>query len=210
MSASPPSPAARVMGRPRKFDRAAALERALEVFWRKGFAPTSIAELCAAMGINPPSLYGAFGNKAQLFLEAVDHYEKTYWDAAWETMNRDPDVTRAIITFFSSAAAILTTPQAPCGCMVALGVINVPPEAKEVVDALKALREEGSTLFVKRLQQGVSDRQLAADFDVETVGMTLNTLLQGMSLKAADGASHASLLSVATCVGVLVGISERA
>lgn len=198
------------MGRPRKFDRAAALERALEVFWRKGFAPTSIAELCAAMGINPPSLYGAFGNKAQLFLEAVDHYEKTYWDAAWETMNRDPDVTRAIITFFSSAAAILTTPQAPCGCMVALGVINVPPEAKEVVDALKALREEGSTLFVKRLQQGVSDRQLAADFDVETVGMTLNTLLQGMSLKAADGASHASLLSVATCVGVLVGISERA
>jgi len=192
------------MGRPRKFDRAAALERALEVFWRKGFASASVAELCAAMGINPPSLYGAFGNKARLFLEAVDHYEKTYWDGAWETMNRDPDVTRAIVTFFSSAAAILATPQAPCGCMVALGVINVPPEETEVADALKALREEGRTLFAKRLQQGVSDGQLAADFDVETVGMTLNTLLQGMSLKAADGVSHASLLGVAASVNVLV------
>lgn len=204
MSASPSDSAVRVIGRPRKFDRAAALERALDVFWRKGFAPASIAELCAAMGINPPSLYAAFGNKAQLFLEAVDHYERTYWDEAWDTLNRDPEVKRAIVTFFSDAATILTTPEAPCGCMVAVGAINVPADAKDVADALKALREEGRSLFAKRLQQGVTDGQLAEDFDVETVGVTLNTLLQGMSLEAADGVSHASLLSIATCVGLLL------
>ena len=204
MSASPSDSALRVIGRPRKFDRAAALERALDVFWRKGFAPASIAELCAAMGINPPSLYAAFGNKAQLFLEAVDHYERTYWEEAWDRMSREPDVTRAIVTLFSDAATILTTPEAPCGCMVALGAVNVPADAKDVADALKALREEGRTLFAQRLQQGVTDGQLTKDFKVEAVGTTLNTLLQGMSLEAADGVPHASLLSVATCVEMLV------
>lgn len=64
----------RAKGRPRTFDRAAALENALGVFWAKGFAPATIAELCQARGINPPSLYAAFGNKAQLFVEAVEHY----------------------------------------------------------------------------------------------------------------------------------------
>ncbi len=68
-------------GRPRNFDRDKALLCALDVFWRRGYEPASIAELCQAMEINPPSLYSAFGNKASLFMEAVSFYEKTYWDA---------------------------------------------------------------------------------------------------------------------------------
>lgn len=80
----------------------------------------------------------------------------------------------------------------------------MPADAKDVADALKALREEGRTLFAQRLQQGVTDGQLTKDFKVEAVGTTLNALLQGMSLEAADGVPHASLLSVATCVEMLV------
>ena len=86
----------RAKGRPRSFDRAAALEKALRVFWTKGFAPATVAELCAAMGINPPSLYAAFGNKAQLFMEAVGHYERVFWDATWDKMGDVPDVRAAI------------------------------------------------------------------------------------------------------------------
>ena len=75
MPRTTPVPPHRSKGRPRTFDRAAALNRALNVFWRRGYEPASISELCAAMEINPPSLYAAFGNKAQLFMEAVQHYE---------------------------------------------------------------------------------------------------------------------------------------
>ena len=73
--------AARGKGRPRAFDRGLALHRALEVFWQQGYAPASVASLCKAMKINPPSLYATFGNKATLFLEALRHYEQTYWEA---------------------------------------------------------------------------------------------------------------------------------
>src|ERR1043165_4153218 len=62
------------MGRPRAFDADKALEKAMDVFWRKGFEGASLADLTKAMGINPPSLYAAFGNKEELFRKAVDRY----------------------------------------------------------------------------------------------------------------------------------------
>ncbi|HBH67483.1 MAG TPA: TetR/AcrR family transcriptional regulator, partial [Erwinia persicina] len=97
-------------GRPRSFDRDKALIRALDIFWRKGFEPASVAELCAAMEINPPSLYAAFGNKARLFLEAVNYYERVYWQATWERLEDAADVTVSIDRFFSEAADILLSP----------------------------------------------------------------------------------------------------
>ena len=60
------------VGRPRAFDSEKALEKALEVFWRKGYDGTSLADLTEAMGINKPSLYSAFGNKEQLFIKAIE------------------------------------------------------------------------------------------------------------------------------------------
>ena len=202
LSASP-----RAKGRPRSFDRAAALERALEVFWQKGFAPASIAELCAAMGINPPSLYAAFGNKAQLFMEAVGHYERVFWDETWDAMDGEPDVRLAITTFFAEAAAILTKPEAPCGCVVVLGAINVPTEFQGVADALKALREEGRRLFRERLRRGVADGQLPADTNLDAIANALHTLLQGMSIEASDGASRGQLDQVAECAKALLPAS---
>ncbi len=62
------------IGRPRAFDMDQALDRALDVFWRKGYEGASICDLTAAMGINPPSLYAAFGNKEGLFRKALDRY----------------------------------------------------------------------------------------------------------------------------------------
>ncbi len=73
------------LGRPREFDIERALDRALEVFWRNGYESASIANLTEAMGINPPSLYAAFGNKEALFRRALDRYvqQRTgFWDEA--------------------------------------------------------------------------------------------------------------------------------
>src|SRR6478609_6768993 len=64
----------KVRGRPRSFDREAALERAMLLFWEHGYEATSLSQLTSAMGITPPSLYAAFGDKQALFLEAVDRY----------------------------------------------------------------------------------------------------------------------------------------
>jgi len=187
------SAAQKSKGRPRTFDRNEALVRALDVFWRRGYEPTSVAELCAAMRINPPSLYAAFGNKAKLFLEAVDYYERVYWDAAWETMVNEADLRQAIGDFFRASARILTSPKVPCGCLVILAAINVAPESHEVIEALKALRQEGRDYFLKRLKRASKDGQLPPRTDLKSLASALNTLLEGMSIQARDGLSRVEL-----------------
>ena len=62
------------LGRPREFDADSRLDRAMEVFWQRGFEGATLPELTAAMGINRPSLYAAFGNKEQLFEKCLDRY----------------------------------------------------------------------------------------------------------------------------------------
>lgn len=187
----------RSKGRPRTFDREAALICALGVFWRRGYEPASVAELCAAMGINPPSLYAAFGNKAQLFLEAVKHYEKVYWYPAWERMAEEPDLRKGIESFFREAARTLTSTEAPCGCLVVLAAVNVSSESQDIIDALKSLRQEGKDFFLARLKRGVKDGSLPPKTDVKALAGALKTLLEGMSIQARDGLSRAELEGIA-------------
>lgn len=184
-------------GRPRNFDRDTALVRALGVFWRYGYEPASVGELCKVMDINPPSLYAAFGSKAELFLEAVNYYERTFWDEPWERMRQEKNVYDAIHNFFEEAAVILTSQAAPCGCLVVLAAINVSPDSKDVYDAVKVLREEGRAYFRERLQASKLAGDLPADTDVDSIALTLNTLLEGMSIPAQDGISQADLKRIA-------------
>lgn len=183
-------------GRPRSFNRDKALISALDIFWRKGYEPASVTELCQAMEINPPSLYSAFGNKAKLFLEAVSYYEKVYWKATWERLEEVEDIHQAIDNFFSESADILLSPSAPCGCMVVLAAINVSQESADVVQAVSALRQEGKDLFDKRLRRAVREKQLPPNTNTVAMATVLNTLLEGMSIEAKDGATLQSLKTI--------------
>ncbi|MHA3737172.1 TetR/AcrR family transcriptional regulator [Pseudomonas sp. Eth.TT006] len=204
MTTPTPTSVSRAKGRPRSFDRDQALLQALAVFWKRGYEPASVAELCSAMGISPPSLYAAFGNKAKLFLEAVTYYEETFWDATWERMGDEPDIVRAISDFFHTSASILTEPEAPCGCMVVLAAVNVSDDAEEVSAALKALRQEGRNYLQDRLDRAVADGQLRHDTNTRLLASALNTLLEGMSLQAHDAVSREDLQGIgATAVAML-------
>lgn len=187
----------RSKGRPRTFDREQALHSALEVFWKRGYEPATMGELCAAMGINPPSLYAAFGNKASLFMEAVEHYERTYWEAPWRKLDEAVDLREAMEHFLLDAAAVLTSLDAPCGCMVVLATANVSVEAQDVHDALKALRELSRANFLRRLERALDTGDLPSGTDVSTLAVAFNTLLQGMSVQARDGAPREELERVA-------------
>ena len=188
--------ATRKKGRPRTFNRDVALARAMNVFWLRGYEPASIAELCAAMEINPPSLYAAFGNKAQLFLEAARHYKKLYWKPAWDRLSANSDIYEGMAGFFREAAGILTSQDAPCGCLIILAATNVSAEGQTVNEALKELREEGLDCFLTRIQRAIDERQLPPDTDAPAMAAAFNTMLDGMSLRARDGASRSELKRV--------------
>jgi len=193
-----PQKTIRSKGRPRNFDREKALTQALDIFWRRGYQPASIAELCKAMGINAPSLYATFGNKASLFLEAVRFYEAKYWDAPSRKFEEEPDLYRAVAEFFRDAAHILLSPDTPCGCMLVLGAINVSEDAKEVTKSVRELRFVTKGMFAKRLMRGLAEGQLPADTDIPALATALNTMFEGLSIQARDGLSQSELETIAS------------
>lgn len=184
-------------GRPRAFDRELALQRALEIFWRRGYEPATVSELCKGMGINPPSLYAGFGNKASLFVEAVNFYERSYWDAPARRFLAEPDICRAVADYFDTAARILRSPDTPCGCMVVLAAVNISDEAGEVAKAVRQLRSATKKMFAERLRQAINAGQLAPDTDVPALACALNTFLEGLSIQARDGLFQSELKAVA-------------
>lgn len=184
-------------GRPRAFDRAQALHSALKIFWKQGYEPASVAELCKAMEINPPSLYATFGNKASLFLEALRHYEHTYWDAPAKHFLGEPDVYTAVANFFRESAQILLSPETPCGCMVVLAAINISENEKEIIESVRELRLATKKMFADRLRQAIQDGQIPPDTDVPALAGALNTLLEGLSIQARDGLFQSELKAIA-------------
>lgn len=184
-------------GRPRAFDREQALHRALEVFWRHGYEPASVAELCNAMEIKPPSLYATFGNKASLFLEALRYYESTYWDAPAKRFMNEPDLYTAVTNFFSESAQILLSPETPCGCMVVLAAINIAEDEKEIIESVRELRFATKKMFADRLRRAIQDAQIPPDTDVPALAGALNTLLEGLSIQARDGLFQSELKAIA-------------
>lgn len=186
-------------GRPKGFDREEALRAALRLFWENGYEPTSVASLCEAMKINPPSLYCCFGNKAELFLEAVRYYEDTYWREPAARLMAEPDVYKAIDDFFHEAATILLSPYTPCGCMVVLAAVNISPQETGIISAIRAMRMETKRMFSDRLARAISDGQIPPETDVPAIAGSFNTFLEGLSLQARDGLFLSQLLDLAAC-----------
>src|ERR1700761_5521021 len=113
------------LGRPRAFDRDAALEAAMLLFWRKGFAAASMNDLCEAMDVRSPSLYAAFGSKEALYLEAIERYVRTVGDTLWAQLAQAPTAHAGVRNLLLAATETLPESGAtPAGCMAMLGGVG--------------------------------------------------------------------------------------
>ena len=198
MTAASRSMPTRGRGRPRSFDRDAALFKALEVFWRRGYEPASVTELCTAMGVNAPSLYAAFGSKSDLFLEAVSFYEERYWAAPAHRFMEEKDFYLAVRNFFSEAAHILLSPDTPCGCMVVLAAVNISEQEEDVIRIVQQLRLATKDMFADKIRRAVKEGQLPEDTAVEPLAGAFNTFLEGMSLQVRNGLQAEELEELAS------------
>lgn len=184
-------------GRPRSFDRTAALARAMEVFWIKGYEGASIADLTAAMGIGSPSLYAAFGSKEALFREAVELYGATEGKKIWSVLDAAPTAREAIEGFLMATAASFARPGKPAGCMIVLSALNATEASESVCQALRARRTENQKALETRLRRAVEDGELSPGIDLRAVAAFYLTVQQGMSIQARDGAIRETLERIA-------------
>ena len=126
-------------GRPRKFVREEVLDRALALFWGRGYEATSMAELAAAMGMHSPSIYAAFGSKEELFREAAARYEQRFASRLNQLLEEAPTAVAAIRAFFTQA--IETYAECARGCFLVMASAAGPADSMEVRERLAHKRE---------------------------------------------------------------------
>ncbi|WP_437927199.1 TetR/AcrR family transcriptional regulator [Sorangium sp. So ce291] len=186
-------------GRPRSFDRAAALRRAMEVFWERGYEGTSLSDLTTAMGINSPSLYAAFGCKEALFREAVSLYNEVEGAAVARAVRDAPTARRAVEAMLRGNAEAYVSPGKPSGCMIVLAATLGTQESEAVRCHLAEVRRGALVELQRRLDRGVAEGDLPAGTDTAALAAFYTTVLQGLSIQARDGASREALLAIVDC-----------
>ena len=187
-------------GRPLSFDRETALTAATHLFWRHGYETTSVAELTAAMGITPPSLYAAFGGKKQLFLAAVDRYMNGGSVTALGLIEGAATARDAASALLRGVAIGFTGADTPAGCLVASAATSVSPAAGDVRVALAGVRSAIETALYLKAIADVSAGRLPAGTDAPALAATTVAAIQGMSTLAKDGADQPKLLAIADTV----------
>jgi AcrR family transcriptional regulator len=181
-------------GRPRSFDADVALDQALEVFWRKGYEGASLQDLTEAMGINRPSLYGAFGNKEELYRKVLDRYAARSLDvrAALEE-GTAREVARR---YLALAADAVTDRRHPKGCLIVQGVSS-GDQGEPIRQELCSRRAASEAELRRRFERARKEGDLPKGASPAGLAAFLVTVVHGMSVQAAAGASRATLHKVA-------------
>ncbi|WP_375286600.1 TetR/AcrR family transcriptional regulator [Sphingomonas sp.] len=181
-------------GRPRAFDREAALSAAMDLFWQKGFTATSMCDLTTAMGIGSPSLYAAFGSKEALYAEALAHYARTNQSVVWDGFFAAPTARDAVAAFLNDTA--LGLGQAARGCMVTLSAVGAEGHAG-LGELVATARRDTLHRLEERFARAQASGEIPPSIDIHGLARFVQAVQGGMSLLARDGASHDDLRAVA-------------
>jgi AcrR family transcriptional regulator len=180
-------------GRPRGFNYDEALDRAMHVFWRKGFEGASLNDLTAAMGIQPASLYKAFGNKSTLFEKALARYLAGPVAFVHDALN-EPTAYAVADRILRRTAEFLTEVRSRRGCMTIQAALAGGVEGEPIRRKLIVLRVKEQDALRRRFERAKSEGDLRDDADAADLARFVTALFQGMTVQAINGASREDLL----------------
>ncbi|MBC8719953.1 TetR/AcrR family transcriptional regulator [Ochrobactrum sp. Marseille-Q0166] len=190
-------------GRPRGFDRDAALHAMMEVFWARGYEGAQLVDLTAAAGIAPPSFYAAFGSKEAAFCEAVDHYIATVGARPMQELDDAATLHEGVERMLHASIDVALS-TCPGGCLLVLGVVNCLPENEPARTHLKAARTKTRELIHTRLEHAHVAGELPLDCDIPQRAAFIHGVMQMISFQARDGATRDELKAlIAPALNVL-------
>jgi AcrR family transcriptional regulator len=198
------------MGRPRTFDRDAAIEQALHLFWEQGYESTSLSQLKAAIagGISAPSFYAAFGSKEALYQACMARYLASYaqvTECLWDTSLAPRE---ALALALRRSARMQCEGGHPKGCMVGLGVMSAPtPELSAVTEPLTRSRARTRAGIKACVDRALIQGELRADADPHALATVFDSFLIGLSTLARDGIGFPAM---DTAITQILGIWDLA
>lgn len=188
-------------GRPRTFDRDAAVTSAMYLFWEHGFESTSLSQLKAAMGegISAPSFYAAFESKEALYKEALERYMAIYGNLTRSLHDTSLPPREGVFLALQRSAKMQTESGHPKGCMVALGVVGASSTGSEAVtQLLREVRSRTRAGFRACVERGIKSGELRDTTDPASLSIAFDCFFQGLSVLARDRVRHAVIEKAVT------------
>src|SRR5579875_1825676 len=198
---------ARPRGRPRSFDEIAAIEKATQVFWSKGYDGVTIDDLVAGMGVGRPSLYAIFGDKRAIFLRVLKTYAERKGALAAEALLSPQTLRGSIASFLRYNVESATEKGSARGCLL----ICVAPlvDDAEVQRFLQHAATGGAALLERRFREGISAGEIPRSFPVATRAVQVTDLARGLTMRAQIGTPRKTLLKDAEEGAELVLLPPR-
>ena len=191
------------MARPKEFERGAALDKALNVFWENGFDGTSVADLLEATGLSRSSLYETFGDKESLFAEALTFYRKRVAEQGAAIVASAPTVREGIRAFLRYKVEKALCRESPSGCLLTNTACAAPDESlgKAVADSSVIFEDALYNLF----ERGKANGELASDADARRLARFFLTVTYGMNVLSRIRPERAVLEDVAEVALATIG-----
>ena len=190
------------MARPREFNAEDALEKAMQLFWAKGYEATSLADLTAAMGLSKSSLYDTFGSKHELFLSAMDRYNETVAARrAAGVIDGAKDPRAGIAAVFAAFLDEMLGAGEKRGCFVNNSAVELAPHDAAVAARAAAGLAHLEKAFYGAVRQGQEAGDIAAGRDARALARYLAASLNGLIVLAKTNPERAALEEV---VGIVL------
>jgi TetR/AcrR family transcriptional repressor of nem operon len=193
-----------IVARPKEFNPDEAIEKAMQVFWHKGYEATSMEDLLTAMNLNRGSLYDTFGDKRQLFLKVIDRYCTGVVGEKFALLDQPgpaiPQLRRFLRTMIDGALA----DPLRRGCLIANTVMELAPHEGDIRHTLAQAMTMAEEAFFRVLRRAQEQSELATNKDARALALFLATMLQGTIVMIKAGASAAQVTQTAdTTLSVL-------
>jgi TetR/AcrR family transcriptional repressor of nem operon len=186
------------MPRPKEFDPDAAAQEAMETFWERGYAATSVNDLLAEMGLNRGSLYGTFGDKKQLFLAALDKYEAQRGHELRDMLEERPgrSAKAALVDFVHMAANCCTSEEGRRGCLAGKAAMELAPHDTDVANWLRKFHRRNIDLLARTIMRGQEQGEIKRDLDPRAAARFLLNAMAGLRLLGTMSPSDAEVADV--------------
>ncbi|HDG1691538.1 TPA: TetR/AcrR family transcriptional regulator [Kluyvera georgiana] len=184
-------------GRPKVFDREAALDKAMTLFWQYGYEATSLSDLVEATGAKAPTLYAEFVNKEGLFRAVLDHYINRFASKNEACLFCDDQtLLEALRHYFTAVATCFTSKDTPAGCFMINTSAALAASSKEIAKTIKSRHAVQEQTLCQFLQLRQARGEIPAEKNVAELAQFLSCILQGMSISAREGASFETLMQI--------------
>jgi TetR/AcrR family transcriptional regulator, copper-responsive repressor len=194
-------------GRPRAYDAEAALKRATDEFWQTGYSGTSLDSIAAATGMNPPSLYAAFGNKRAIYLKALSNYWELALTAAREALAEDRPLREALMLAYEAALSLYFSGKGRArGCFVVGTAVTEAVDDPDIRKSLAAGLRATDADFEARLRLARDKGELKPNADPEALAVLASATMHTIAIRARAGVPRSELREIARkAVNVICG-----